>query len=392
MAAAVAAVVLAIPMLVATMRLTDAGGVTLFLSYAVPGLVLAVRRPGQPIAWLLLLMATGLALGTTVVTATLEELQTGTADAFGAFTAWANGTGWSLVFAGLVGLALVFPSGSLPTGRWRAVATGCIGLAVPIELVLVLGPLVNVTLPTAPFGVDVPNPYALPSLPFIAELGPYNAMLWTIAFGIVVVAMLSLLARSRRATGIERLQYRWLAWALVVVGIASSLWAILTNVLQVAAGPLASLIVLVSYPAIPVSVVIAVLRHRLYDIDRLISRTLGWGIATAAVVGVFGLGVLALQSALSDVTQGQPIAVAVATLLAFVVFQPVRERVQAIVDRRFDRPRLALEHSLGAYGERVQHETDLAVLRLDLEQTAITTLRPAAAGLWIRPVRAARRS
>ena len=246
MGAAALPIVAAGLLLVAAVVLTDAGGVLLVLSYGVPGVVLALRRPGQPIAWLLLVMAIGLLLGTTRVTAPLDQLVTGTADAREEFTAWANGTGWVFVFAGFMGVSFTFPTGSLPTGRWRAVS-------------MVVGGL------------------------FVLNL----------------VGLVSLLARFRRSIGLERLQYRWLAWAVLLVAVANVLWVIVTNILRVEFAPLAALIVAISYPAIPVAIVVAVLRYRLYDIDRLVSRTLGWGIATAAVVAVFVGAVLALQASRS---------------------------------------------------------------------------------------------
>ena len=99
---------------------------------------------------------------------------------------------------------------------------------------------------------------------------------------------------------------------------------------------------------------------------------------------------LALQAALAGLVQGQALAVAASTLLAFAVFQPVRARVQAFVDRRFDRPRLEAERSLAAYGERLQHEVDLRTVTRDVEETAVSALRPSAIALWIRPSRPAR--
>ena len=129
---------------------------------------------------------------------------------------------------------------------------------------------------------------------------------------------------------------------------------------------------------------IAVLRYRLYDIDRLVSRSLGWGIATAMVLGVFVVVVLALQAALSGITQRQTVAVAVSTLLAAAAFQPVRRRVQAVVDARFDRPRLEAERSLAAYGDRLQQEVDIETLARDVEDTVSRTLRPSTTAIWIR--------
>ncbi|HKF85612.1 MAG TPA: hypothetical protein VKB30_07490 [Candidatus Limnocylindrales bacterium] len=382
--------VLALPVVLATARLSDAGGVLLLLSYGVPGLVLAVRRPRQPIAWLLLLMAIGLGLGTARVSATVAELLAGTADALGEFTAWANGTGWVLVFVGLIGIALVFPSGAFPTGRWGRVGRLLIATTLPVVVLLVGGPVINVTLPGYASGVDVPNPYALPFLAGAGMPPGFTTLLWLVLLVPSLVAGMSLVARFRESTGQARLQYRWLASALALVGIGSVAWALVTNVLRLDVPLLAAGIVGLTYPAIPIAVVVAVLRYRLYEIDRLVSRTLGWALATAAVVAMFVVAVLGLQAALAGITQGATLAVAASTLLAFAAFQPVRARVQAFVDRRFDRPRLEAERSLAAYGERLQHEVDLATLTRDVEGTVAETLRPTAATLWIRPARPGR--
>jgi hypothetical protein len=378
------AIVIASIAFVVTLAFADAGGTALFVSYAVPSVVLAIRRPGQPIVWMLLLMALGLGFGTTKVTATVDELAAGSAGPVAAFTAWANGTGWCFVFAGLSGLALVFPRGSLPTGRWGIVAWLVIVAFVPIGLVLVLGPVVNVTIPGYPAGVDVPNPFAVPFLGPLADIPDYNGLLWPLQFVLTVVAMVSLLARFRGSTGLERLQYRWLAWAVVLVGVASVAWTLLTFVLQVEGSAIARAVVGISYSAIPVAIVIAVLRYRLYDIDRLVSRTLGWGFATATIVAVFVGAVLALQAALSGVTQSGTLAVAASTLLAFALFQPVRRRVQALVDRQFDRPRLEAERILAGHGERLRRETDLERIEVGVLDTVSETLRPASASVWIR--------
>jgi hypothetical protein len=386
--AALIAILLAVPVVLASMVLTDAGGVILLLVYGVPGLVLAVRRPGQPIAWLLLLMGIGLMFGTIRVTATPEQLLTGDADALGRFTAWANGTGWVLVFAGFIGLAVVFPGRSWPPGPWGRVARLVVVAFVPIAVVLLLGPIVNVTVSGYPSGADVPNPFALPVLRTIQPLLAYNAVLWACMFALAVVATLALLDRFRRSTGIERLQYRWLAWAVVLFAAGSGAWAVVVSNDR-APGAISIAIMILPYPAIPLAVMIAVLRHRLYEIDRLVSRTLGWGLATTAVLALFVVAVFALQTVLAGLLQGQVLAVAAATLLAFAVFQPVRARVQAFVDRHFDRPRLEAERSLAAYGERLQHEVDLDAVTRDVEETVVGTLRPSVVSLWIRSSRSA---
>ena len=136
----------------------------------------------------------------------------------------------------------------------------------------------------------------------------------------------------------------------------------------------------------PVSVGIAVTRHRLYEIDRLLSRTIGWALVTGLLVGVFGATVVGLQALLSDVTQGQTLAVAASTLIAFALFQPVRRRVQSAVDRRFDRSRYDGERTAAAFAERLRDEIDLASLESDIGTTVAAALRPTSTGVWIRLV------
>jgi hypothetical protein len=213
---------------------------------------------------------------------------------------------------------------------------------------------------------------------------PPTAALWTSLFVLNLVGLVSLLARFRRSSGLERLQYRWLAWAVLLVAVANLVWATITSVLRLDVALLAAVIVALSYPAIPIAVVVAVLRYRLYDIDRLVSRTLGWALATTAIVAVFVGAVLALQAALSGITQSGTLAVAVSTLLAFALFQPIRRRVQALVDRRFDRPRLEAERIIAGHGERLRHETDLERIEVGVLDTVSETLRPTSAGVWIR--------
>ncbi|MEO6208199.1 MAG: hypothetical protein ABIP77_09630, partial [Candidatus Limnocylindrales bacterium] len=145
--------------------------------------------------------------------------------------------------------------------------------------------------------------------------------------------------------------------------------------------------ILVSYVgilAMPLAMGIAVLKYRLYEIDRLISRTIGWALVTGALVAVFAGGVLALQALLAGFTQGQTLAVAASTLVAFALFQPVRRRVQTAVDRRFDRSRYDGERTAAAFAEQLRNEVDLARLRVALLATADDAVRPVSATVWLR--------
>jgi hypothetical protein len=382
-----AGLAVAIPTAVFALRLSEVGGILLCVSFAVPGLLIAWRRPGQPIAWLLLLMAVGLTLGTAGVTASLGDLLGGTSDMIGQVAAWANGTGWVFVFGGLLGLLLVFPSGRLPGGRWRIVGIALIVAYLPLAAMLLFGPVISVTRVGASTGSDVPNPFALPFLAATSGTPLETTPLWVSLFVLQLIAILALLARFRRSRGLERLQYRWLAWAMVVVAIGNITWALVTIVIRPESPVFAAVIIAVTYPAIPAAVAIAILRYRLYEIDRLVSRTFGWALATGAIVGVFAAGVLAFGALLSDLGQGQALATVAATLLAFALFQPLRSRLQRVVDRRFDRPRIEAERTLERHGERLAHTVELDVIEHDVIDTVAATVRPASAGLWIRPSR-----
>ena len=202
-----------------------------------------------------------------------------------------------------------------------------------------------------------------------------------------VVALLGMAGAVRRSTGLERLQYRWLGSAMAVVVLGIVAWTFVAQVLQTDLVLLPAIILGLTFPAIPIAVVIAVLRYRLYEIDRLVSRSIGWALASAAIVGVFAAGVLALGALLSGLAQGQAVATAAATLLAFALFQPLRTRLQRIVDRRFDRPRIEAERTLQRHGERLAHVVELEVIERDVLETVAETVRPVAASLWIRPSR-----
>ena len=137
--------------------------------------------------------------------------------------------------------------------------------------------------------------------------------------------------------------------------------------------------------ALPIAIGIAILRYRLYDIDRLISRTIGWAMVTGLLVALFAGLVVVLQAPLAPLTKENTIAVAASTLVAFALFQPLRRRVQRAVDRRFDRARYDGQRTVDAFAERLRNEVDLGTLRGALVATAEGAVRPTGAGLWLRP-------
>ena len=152
--------------------------------------------------------------------------------------------------------------------------------------------------------------------------------------------------------------------------------------------PITKAVTLIAYVGIllmPIAIGIAILRYRLFEIDRIISRTIAWAVVTGVLGAVFAASVVGLQTALSNFIQGETLAVAASTLVAFVLFQPVRRRVQSTVDRRFNRARYDAERTATAFAGRQRDQTNIAGLRVDLVGTIDSALHPQAVGVWIRP-------
>ena len=225
----------------------------------------------------------------------------------------------------------------------------------------------------------VANPFALPGLPtIVSETG--GAIAAIALFAGLGLAVAGIVVRFRRSQGVERAQMKWFLAAVALLAVVFPL-SFATDI-----GP-ADLIDLVSVlvgTLLPLAIGVAILRYRLYEIDRLVSRTVAWAVITGILVAVFAGGVLALQALLSDVTQGQTLAVAASTLLAFALFQPVRRRVQRAVDRRFDRGRYDGQRTVEAFANEIRNEVDLPRLRESLAATAHDAVRPAAATVWLR--------
>jgi hypothetical protein len=366
-----------------TLAFADGGGVAFYGTYAGIGAYLALRRPTNSIGWLLLAAGWGLGLGTVTVRSSLVALETSRLDPVEAFTAWANGWGWALAFVAIFGIAVVFPGGRLPSGpaRWPSIA-GLAGLTT-LATALAVGPEINVTVPELGRAFDVPNPFAVRPDAAVWDLVPDPATLFVMMFGFVVVGFVYLVVRGRRSTGVERLQMRWLIAGVACVAVASSIWAVVT-VLLVIDSPLTSIGLLVAYTMVPIAIAVAVLRYRLFEIDRLISRTIAYAVVSVILVGVFVCGVLLLSTALTSVAGGQTIAVAGSTLIAYALFQPVLRRVRRDVDRRFDRARYDADRTVGAFAERLRQETDMETVTDDLAATARRAVAPSSMALWLR--------
>ena len=287
------------------------------------------------------------------------------------FAAWIWIPGNSLLFSWT---PLLFPDGQLPSRRWRAVA----GLIVFGVVAATVGTMV-VVWPLRDSTIVLDRSFQAPDAP---GLGGALASIGT-AVGFLVApfaAVGALVVRYRRSRGVARQQLRWFtaAAAFTAVGIVAD--QVLSSVWPSSAG-------LASAPGLaflPIALAIAILRYRLYELDRIVSRTLGWAIVTGLLVAVFAAGVVLLQAVLAPFTQENTIAVAGSTLLAFALFQPLRRRVQRAVNRRFDRAAYDGQRTVDAFAERLRSETDMGAVLGDLSGTTGATVAPIALAVWIR--------
>ncbi len=365
-------------------------GLYFFIPYAGVGALLVIRRPRTSIGWILLALGSGFVLVTLGIDATAEQFVDGSLAPITAILAVVSAAGGAALFFLFALLAIVFPSGRLPGGRWGVAARLGIGVGLALVAAGAIMPTISVSLWGATSGLTVPNPAAiLPGLPIWRIVTP-DAVILPVA-ALMVAAAVSLLVRFRRATGVERQQLRWLTAALSFVVVA-----VLSGFVMVSVVPgtmdsgIAWLGAIIAFPCVPVAIGIAVLRYRLYEIDRVVSRTIGWVVVTAILATVFAVVVVGLQVVLEPVTENNTLAVAASTLVAAALFQPLRGRVQRAVDRRFNRSRVDAEGAIGGFVARVRDEMDLAQLRTALVETADEAVRPVAATVWLRGGKGAR--
>jgi hypothetical protein len=346
------------------------------VSAATVGAVLASRRPRHPVGWLLL--ALGLSLVATAAVA--QYLTWGLLVRPGALP-FARPVALSYSAIGfttlvLIGfLLLLTPTGSLPSPRWRWLAR--VLAATPVLLVLV-GTLA---------GGPLDPRYQAQGGPFDfrghgrAMLVANQAALAVITLAVMAAAA-SLVGRFRSARGTERLQLRWVALGAVLVALAGV--AVLAGLVIGIPGAETLLSVAVGWclVVLPVTTGAAVLRYRLYDLDRIISRTLAYGLLTLVLGGGYAAIALVLGQLLG---RDSSLAVAGATLAVAALFQPARRRVQQAVDRRFNRRRHDAARIIEGFGGRLRDQVDLDTLTAEVLAVATQTMQPTRASLWLRP-------
>jgi hypothetical protein len=339
------------------------------LSFATVGAFLASRLPGNVIGWLLALGglcfalisgAAGLAdLGLTVHPGSVPGA---------IWFAWLTQWIWAPAIGAVILLALVYPTGWLLSARWRPVALAAV-------LILAFLSFGSAVIPWPDGLFPVGNPLQIGG-GAVAILDDLFAPAELIVVLVALLAVASLVIRYRRAAGIERAQLKWFAAVAAICLPALLVGLTLSWVFY--------LIAFGGFALLPVAIGIAVLRYRLFEIDRLISRTIGYGVLTAIVAGLFVGFILVFQAVLAPLTQSNELAVAASTLLAATLFQPLRRRVQRLVDRRFNRTRYNAERTVAAFAGRLRDEVDLEQLRAEILATVAATVEPSSVSLWLR--------
>jgi hypothetical protein len=269
---------------------------------------------------------------------------------------------------------LLTPTGRLPSRRWRWWAWVAAAATVVFVLASAVGPL-----PLFPEYPDIASPIGVPALadPPLDAVVPLAGVV--VLVGLVVGAG-SLVGRFRRTRGIERQQLRWLAWGAVLA--AMSLVAAIGELAVRGDTPLFQAAIGACLVSLVLATGAAILRYRLYAIDRIISRTLAYGLLTVLLGGGYAGVVLALGRLLP---QSSSLVVAAATLAVAAVFQPARRRIQQAVDRHFNRGRYDAARTIAAFSTRLRDQVDLDTLTGELLAVVDQTMQPSQASLWLRP-------
>jgi len=348
------------------------GPVLAAVSGTTVGAVLASRRPRHPVGWLLLVLGLSLALG-------------GVAPAYAAYgllarpgalpAAHAVARYWPITVVtaqtALSFVLLLTPTGSLPSPRWRwwARVTAAAAAILLVALAVARGPL-------DPQYQLLGGPFDLRGQGGLLLVVNQLALAFTTLA--VVVGAASLVVRFRRAGGVERQQLRWVAWAaaLAVLGAVVALGGVAVGATAVVTWTISA-----CFAVLPVAIGAAILRYRLYDLDRIISRTLAYGLLTVLLGLGYAVVVLGLGQLLG---RDSSLVVAAATLAVAAAFQPARRRVQAAVDRRFNRRRHDAALVIEGFAVRLRDQVDLDALHTELLAVVDQTMQPTQASLWLR--------
>ena len=387
-AAAVSAV--AIGSLVVDLRVVDIVGPGLALtglpalSFAMVGSFLVLRRAGGPIGWLIGAAGALFQLAFAANTYGPASLVAGAVLPGGELALLIAGPIWLLVAGSMISALVLFPDGR-PPGRTFAILLWALAAALAIGFVGSLFADIPIVVAQIPQLGDtqrwIPNPLAVRGpLGALMLVGQATARIAVLP--LMFIAPVALVVRFRRSRGIEREQLKWLTFT------AAFTFGLLLISFSIPEGTVRSVLLYMAdagMALLPVAIAIAVTRYRLYDIDVLIRRTVLYGAISATAVATYLGAVVLLQSLLRPFTSGNELAVTASTLLVVALFQPIRSRIQKVVDRRFYRSKYDAERSLDAFAGRLREVVDLAALESELVNAVRATVQPAHVSVWLRP-------
>jgi hypothetical protein len=373
--------VVAIVAVALAIGLTSGTGLFEATPYGLVGGFLAIRRPRNAIGWLLLAGAWSFAVSSINVPVTAAQLTSGSVPPAAVALAVVQAASGGPLLILLLAITVVFPSGRLPIGRWGQVARLALAAVVALAVLSVFAPTISVAVAGVSSGVTAVNPLAVapewPGWLVLSQGAPITLVLTALGVG-------AMFGRLRGAQGVERAQLRWLVWSLAFIVIGFVVGLVGDSIFDNGLGGLVWAPAIIAFSLPPVAIGIAVLRYRLYEIDRLISRTISWAAVTLILGACFALVILVAQALIAPITGSNELAVAGSTLLVAALFQPIRRRVQRLVDRRFNRARYDADQTVSAFAGRLRDEVDLEQLRSEILATVSRTVEPSSVSLWLR--------
>jgi hypothetical protein len=360
-------------------NLAENGGqdIVVLASFVTVGLVIAWHRPGNPIGWIILagVDVQGLAVAGSVYLTLARRpgyhLPTGP-------IVWLD-SAWFVGIAAIPLVILLFPDGAPPSRRWRRVMwsylamIGCyLACTYAVVISAVAAHRTRIDANGTPVFIDHPAGW------YAAATAVFNVLLLAFWFSFVAAQVMS----WRRSSGERRQQLKWLMTGAAVLAVSQAVFQPVLSLtgLSAAEQGILNTVSTITLAALPVGLAVAILKYRLYDIDRIISRTLAYAIVTGLLVGVYA-GLVLLATQVLSVTS--PVAVAAATLATAALFNPVRHKVQRVVDRRFNRTRYDADQTVTAFAARLKDAVDLGSVRDDLAIVVYQALEPAHVSIWI---------
>lgn len=350
----------------------DAVWATSFVGFPIAGALVIDRYPRRPLGWMLCLAPLLLIFG--VACSEVAKIGIGDPDSPAVWFSWLGSVTFTAGMGLLLMTPLFLPDGLLLSRRWRAAVWPLVLFIATAVVASAFGPWEVEGGGSNPIGIA-----ALGGLYDLTEAMLGVTTFWALGFGV-----LSLVLRFRRSRGIERQQLKMLA--LGALGIVASFGSLAATeaILGEQSNAVATLFAIFAILSLPTSIAMAVMRHRLYDVDVIINRTLVYAGLTAILALCYLGVVVVLQRLLAPITADSDVAIAGSTLAVAALFRPLRARVQAFIDRRFYRGKYDAAEALDAFSAHLRDEVDLESLRSQLVGVVAETMQPAHASVWLR--------